>query len=381
MKCKVVIMGYYGFGNMGDEAILKGILNLINDNISDIDPLVLSKTPKITSKELGVKTSYYARGVTDFLVRPLQRLKTFIRTIKADLLIIGGGGLYHDYWNILPFGSIEIFFRLLLSKPTLIYSVGIGPYNNGFAQKIASLFIKCATIVSVRDEQSRSMLLRMGIKNVMVNCDPAIYLRGQVELTKDVFPTNKIKDFIVVSLRNWPGFEKYTDDIAKILDKIISDTKKNIIFIPFRVTDIYSITVVQNKMTNREYTSLLAGDYTPEEIISIISYASAVIGMRLHSLIFSLCAEIPFFGISYDPKIKNFCKEIYGNKKYFLDLEELLNKDVYEKIKSFLIARNDMKSLIEEKHNILRNKLLKNLCLISDLCNKITLGKSKHSTK
>jgi len=46
-----------------------------------------------------------------------------------------------------------------------------------------------------------------------------------------------------------------------------------------------------------------------EEVFESISSADAVIGMRLHSLIFAALAGVPFLGLSYSPKVSAFCVE------------------------------------------------------------------------
>ena len=48
---KIVISGYYGFNNIGDESILTAIISNIRENIDNIDITVLSKDPELTSKK------------------------------------------------------------------------------------------------------------------------------------------------------------------------------------------------------------------------------------------------------------------------------------------------------------------------------------------
>jgi len=60
MRKGVVIAGYYGANNTGDEAILTGMLHVLrSQGITDIT--VLSRNPKQTAQLHGVKSIYIGR--------------------------------------------------------------------------------------------------------------------------------------------------------------------------------------------------------------------------------------------------------------------------------------------------------------------------------
>ena len=85
----IVISGYYGFGNAGDEAML----NAIVDSIRDIEPTanitVISGNPSETSKKHNLQ------AVGTFAMFPIMSA-----LMKADLLISGGGSLLQDATSI-----------------------------------------------------------------------------------------------------------------------------------------------------------------------------------------------------------------------------------------------------------------------------------------
>src|SRR2546423_1910393 len=91
MQKRVLIAGYYGFGNTGDEAILAAML----DELRALDPelvlLVISGNPLGTAAAHGVESIDW----TD--------LASIIRAAEeADLILLGGGGVFHDYWGFDP---------------------------------------------------------------------------------------------------------------------------------------------------------------------------------------------------------------------------------------------------------------------------------------
>jgi len=81
---KVVISGYYGFGNTGDEAILTSLLNMLrHDNSLEIT--VLSAHPRQTRAEHKVKA-----------VSRFNPFSIMVSILRSNLLISGGGGLLQD---------------------------------------------------------------------------------------------------------------------------------------------------------------------------------------------------------------------------------------------------------------------------------------------
>ncbi|MBA7599655.1 hypothetical protein ES703_06691 [subsurface metagenome] len=84
---KIAIHGFYGEGNLGDEAILKAILQEFS-KFPDIEVIVFSSNPKQVSITHGVR-SVHSQGRQSLLRR--------IGEIKSSyLFILGGGGLLMD---------------------------------------------------------------------------------------------------------------------------------------------------------------------------------------------------------------------------------------------------------------------------------------------
>ena len=86
---KILISGYYGFSNAGDEAMLTAIIEALRAERKDVEITVMSGKPEVTAKKHGV------RSIHRF--SPLQILKAMLHT---DLLLSGGGSLLQEA----PFG-------------------------------------------------------------------------------------------------------------------------------------------------------------------------------------------------------------------------------------------------------------------------------------
>jgi len=103
-------------------------------------------------------------------------------------------------------------------------------------------------------------------------------------------------------------------------------------------SDLASSSSIIEGMKNKDRCFLLKGSYDPAEIAGVISKATFTLGMRYHSIIFSLISSIPFIAISYAPKVKDLAEEL-GMGEYCLGLEAI-----------------DSDTLIVKMHDVLRRK-------------------------
>lgn len=163
----IVISGYYGFKNSGDEAVLISILKALEEQGKEagikIEPVVLSIDPEWTSSVYGVRSVHRMQ---------LGEVRRAIK--KSDGLISGGGSLLQDATSpkTIPYYLAIIKIAQWLKKPTFIYAQGVGPVNRKvFNPMIRSVFRKCSYI-SVRDVQSGELLQSMGIRSEDIHVVP-----------------------------------------------------------------------------------------------------------------------------------------------------------------------------------------------------------------
>ena len=87
----IFITGYYGFGNAGDEAILTSMLTHLRALQPDLRVTVTSAEPENTAARYDVKAILWTHAFG------------ILEAIRgADMVIIGGGGLFQDYWGVDP---------------------------------------------------------------------------------------------------------------------------------------------------------------------------------------------------------------------------------------------------------------------------------------
>ncbi|WP_068675342.1 polysaccharide pyruvyl transferase CsaB [Oceanobacillus sp. Castelsardo] len=296
----VVLSGYYGFDNCGDEAILYSIIQGLRSIQADINITVLSNNPKYTKKMYGVNSvDRHHLGEISAVMK------------KADGLISGGGSLLQDKTGLksIPYYSGIIQLAKFYKKPVFVYAQGMGPISSKLSKWIVKNTLNKVEHITVRDLDSQRLLDELGVrKDSTIVPDPVLGLNSS-SFSCD-WQGRGDGPIVAVSVRDWPSGVTFKGYIAEALDKL---AKKgySVVFVPMHGKhDEKASMDVANSM--QETSEIFPCDCEIEEKIAIIGKADLLIGMRLHSLIFSAITYTPFIAISYDPKIDSFaeiCKQ------------------------------------------------------------------------
>jgi len=371
----IIISGYYGFGNCGDEAILMAMIRGFSEYIPKDKIIVLSQKPEKTKSLYQVDSIYRLN-----LFSIVSKLK------KAGAFISGGGGLLQDVsgrgFSVLYYLSL-IFLARLCNIPIIVYGQGIGPIRNSINKKLLYFAFKAVNLIIVRDSQSKEFLEKIGIlnKRIIINADTAFLLKKteipdalkqKYGLTK--LPSSKNKALnIGIVIRNCPDiakdYDKKITELARISDYLIESYQATLFFIPFQlVTDIAIIKDVVKKM-NFTKVKMIEEELSPDIVLSLISKLSIVIGMRLHSVIFATITGTPFIAIDYDPKVKAY---VYSLElpELLININQLTVKNIDNKLKYINVHRELIQSNLEIKRNIFEQEAFSNVQLFNNLIEK-----------
>lgn len=346
MAKRIVISGYYGFGNVGDEAVLAGILSSFAKVIPDIRVTVLSADPARTLKEHP--------GV-DAVHR--YRLDAVVRAIRcADLLISGGGSLLQDVTSARSIRYYLFILRLAraLRRKSMIYAQGIGPITNESMRKAAAGVLNRTTAISVRDPESKAFLESIGVNRVPIqlSADPSLLLQPDYDAAEKVLSGIGIesKNLLGVSLRPWRGSDVWLPQVCAAIREMEAATGATIVHIP-----------MQQEMGDLEMCrSVGAGKIAPagdvRTVKALIGRCEMVVGMRLHCLIFAASEGVPFVPIVYDPKVSSFaamCRQPAG-----LEVEKISADSLVEAVKSAWQEREALKARLASAVPGLRERAL-----------------------
>lgn len=350
MTKKIIFSGYYGSDNAGDEAILSALLKEISSNISGVKPVIISQDPSKTIEKYNVK----AVDKTGF--------KEIIKNLRdADLLISGGGSLLQDVTGkkTIPYYLGIMVLARFFKVPVFFCGQGVGPIRSGLYKKALKLVLNRVNEISVRDQDSKALLEMLNIKKeIKLTADVAYMLKPPGEekrnrlLYKEGIKPEMDLPLIGVSIRPFKGSE-YLEKLMQYFRLYKQDIGNfQLILLPFKYPDDYNI--------SREFFELgkdaglniriLQNDYLPEELLGIVSKMDVMVGVRLHSLIFAAIGNTLPLGISYDPKIEGFLKQ--------LGLSSLGDINNFDPDKSIEITKEyiSKKEQIEKKLELIREE-------------------------
>jgi len=299
---KVIISGYYGFNNAGDEAILAAMLTSMRKFLPETEYVVLSGAPGSTSVTYDVKS-----------IHRFQLLKIMANIRSCDVFISGGGSLLQDVTS-----KRSLFYYLglialakFLRKPIMLYAQGVGPINNCFLKWLTGKVLSKVDYITVRDQESLEFLRNLGLspERMQVTADAVFMLPqatlsdGKILMSRSGLSGNT--DVVGVAVRSWDN-DKYLGALVDALD-VLADEGKQIYIIPFQYpADMVVAKKLQGAL--RHSSRILDRVCSTEEMLSVIGNLSLLIGMRLHSLIFASVMRIPFVALEYDPKVTSFVK-------------------------------------------------------------------------
>ncbi len=303
----IMLCGYFGAGNAGDDATLEAILA----SLPRMPKGVLPTVPAIGKESLPA-------GVEPIGRYNFPRIKKELS--KTRLFLLAGGSLLQ---NSTSNRSLSYYYYLsrLASKQgarVMIYAGGVGPIIGDEAAYEAVEAVENCDAVTLRDPDSLELLkvLECDTHGIAITADAAlatspIALPDEIE---DMLPAGK--RYFGVSVRPLGGLRRGEGarNPAEIYDAVaaavrtVADRRSSVpVWIPFAPEDVKLCEKLQKRSERGIVLPLLCAGH----IVSVISHCEFTIGMRLHSIVFSSSAGVPAIAIAYDPKVESFARHAY----------------------------------------------------------------------
>lgn len=385
MPHTIVIAGYYGFGNTGDELILEAMIRDLRGVMSEANITVLSGKPRQTASRYQVNSISWM---------DIRRIAQSISS--ADLVILGSGGIFHDYWgfddsNILTSAHIGISFYTSLSllafihhKPLMLYAVGVGPLVSEKGKAHVKAIAEQAALITVRDRQSRDVLMKLGVpaKRMTLAADPVAGLTFEKRIEEEG------RRRLGIVLRNWNvGVEpEYWEKcVAEAVDNFLdSHPEFEAVFIPFQdsndvfLNDQGVARRICRQLRNVKRTRVLERSLAPHLKGDFLAGCDLVLGMRLHSLIVAANCGIPMVGLGYDPKVVNYLQQL-GLDSYSMDLSNITSSMLFVLLNDALNHKKEIQTLLMKQKSEMAERGSKSANQAAELLSNPVEGARKSS--
>ena len=303
----VLLCGYYGFGNMGDELMLESAVKRAERSGCNVS--ALARLRKNSSFRSRVK--FISRSSPLAVMRAIR---------NADTVVFGGGTLLQNHTSrrsLLYYVAI-LRYAQRCGKRVELWANGIGNIRGDRSRRAVARVLGKCNLVGVRDGASMERVRELArefsteISNVTFEedlaFDPILY-SDATSRTADVFlrlGLDKSQRFVVFSLMG--AADKTVRRRVFEYAKELSEQGMTLVFaVMYPRQDL----ALSRKFAAR-LGGILAYPLGAQDLVALMRGAEVVFGMRYHALLLARVAGAHFVGIGDDDKIKSFCAEYGG---------------------------------------------------------------------
>ncbi len=357
VRARLVIGGYFGCGNLGDDAILLGFLEELHHMAPDIRVIALTDSPRKNRRRFGIPCVNRKN--------PLAILWAFFR---SDAFLCGGGSLLQ---NLTSRRSLVYYLGLLKQADTMgclpiLYAAGIGPLLGDSARHRVQRVLQSAPYISLRDADSKKELQALGIDpaRLFEGADPALFMPlAGAERALSILSEHEIpprESFLCVVLRETEEKDLLLRLLPAALRIFCKRHGLTPLFLSFdRSADTPLLCRAAHAAEGRVICLREAAD-----AVSLFSVSALVLSMRLHALIFAAMAGSPGIGIpadTRDQKIPSFCNQVGFD---WISPEELTVGNLVAHLESLLATGSSLRPIFSDSVAEMRKKARKDLANI-----------------
>jgi polysaccharide pyruvyl transferase CsaB len=335
----VLLAGYFGFGNLGDELLTEAaVLNLEDCGLPRQRMAILSNDPPQARSRFG--TEAFNRW---------KILSVFRALNMSRCLLLAGGGLFQDasssrscayYWGLVRAAAAK-------SVPVAALGQSVGPLSGAFSKLLARNALSSCKYIAVRDAASAEKLSSMRIL-CRVMPDPVMSLKVD---------EGGEGDDVLVNIRPTPGSNECARSVAWAA-RVAGKSGFKLVCVAMSQEDACLMEDFQQSGELPGSEIVIAK--TLADFSSVARGAKTAIGMRLHFGILSMLSGLSVALSPYDPKVSSFAnawdiKQLKNEKncKNF-DIMPLLTNSQFRDKRKFA----EIRSLVSEQFQIALDHML-----------------------
>ncbi len=357
---RVLLSGYYGFGNLGDEALLEVFVAQMRRRFPASRLEVLSATPQMTAAAYRVEAT------------PRWEWRAVRRAIaRADVVLSGGGGLLQ---NGTSFRSLLYYATILREavrarRKTMIFAQSIGPLDF-WGRLVVRRCCRGVDRATVRDERSRRLLQELAPNTPLERTADPVFLYDVPEGVGDLAAEGLGPEsgaYAVISVRKAAGFRDGAAVLARAVDRLAQRHAIRSAFLPLGgAADAAVSTDVIRACSS---SPVLLPECSLAKAASIVRGARVAIGMRLHSLVLAARYCVPFLAMAYDPKVSALCEDLhYPLDPLWASGEQRLTDGAIDELVDRLVEQHGTLSAeLERRRGVVQAAAARNFDVLGEL--------------
>mgnify|MGYP000856172517 CR=1 FL=1 len=299
MTREIFILGYYGWKNTGDDAmlysLLEGLKGVFNDSVFNITAASRPLLPE---------------GVSVNLVSPGVNLGFLGALLRSSIFILGGGTHFFDYGS--TFRRImrltQIFLLTLVSraagKDIYFMGVGVEPPAHAWSRFLIKNTCRMATRIFVRDSISMEVLEEMGAGDrAELSQDLAFFLDHERPVKRRGLLGVSVMPYHEIYLGDESGDEiivrEFTGAIREWLELNPENSVKLFVFNGEPPNDDERISRRIMGIIDDERVQIEPYHEDPLETLRRVGSCEAFVAMKFHAALFAYLNDLPTVIVEY----------------------------------------------------------------------------------
>ncbi|MCV2886038.1 polysaccharide pyruvyl transferase family protein [Aestuariibacter sp. AA17] len=313
---KAIVVGYVGGINVGDEAIVAVVANVLKEQY-EFDVTIASGQVPLSQEYIGsafsyIQAFYPGKGLDS---RGHQALLNAIK--DTDCVVFAGGGLLQDVHstNLMRHCTYFATQAKRMGKHVLAFGLGAGPIKSAQGKALLQMFMDHNDRVFVRDTFSKQYIedtLKVNVPHLHVGFD-SILLVDRISKSGQVAAAETNKKWAGLCLREWKGFGLTQ---AKELTKALVNSGYQVLFMAYEKKDLALYAGLKAEFAD---DIALSDEQHFDSSLSTVANLDVLISMRLHANLFAILAGTRFVALAYDNKLKSVIGSL-GFEERVLDL-------------------------------------------------------------
>ncbi len=358
---RLLVVGYYGARNYGDELMLLSLLDLddysrydeivvlsLGDGLADVDELAEIKKG-VCSRVIRARSIRSGKG----LIGKVRSIVVLMKEVfRCDSIVFGGGTLFFDnvsskWRNMLGVFKVS-FLAKWIGRPYAFVGVGVGEVETYLGGRIFRYCVKNAECIQVRDTSSFQLVARHRA-DVRQGRDLAFDVDFSSSAVSDIVDNIFDEKQLVINLMEFGYREVGGFDINSVVDAVLGailkykkkDCSLKIVLLPMQNGKLRSDSEVLDFFRKK---AELVGvevdahyDASFSEKHRLLLGANKVLTMRYHPAVVALCCNKIPFALSITDKLGGFMAE-HGLRDYSVDLRVSGDGiDLLERVHNYLV--------------------------------------------
>lgn len=335
----ILLCGYYGAGNLGDELSLAVTCDELSRRTADARLVALTRSRMPLSRDIA-SIPYLSFGRIE-------------KELSKTRLVLFGGSLFQDSTSLrslLFYAHLAASARRRGCRTALIG--GIGPLETRAARRICAAVLPRFDLLCARDAASAAELEALGCRNVLVTADP-VGIIGARKVGADLSPTHEcgIRDgererererFFLICPRPIAHLRRYTvADEARMCSELArfcvefeaSDGSRPLLLAasPEDVSVCRRISEEAGALAHGPLPAILkCTELDTDTLLTLFGCARTAICCRLHAAMLSYLSGTAPIAVDYDPKVGGFVGELPRGAAAAISVEKLSSRALFD---------------------------------------------------